>query len=65
METKYDVLDGMKGMRKYSWMRPSLVNVPGLMDGTLTFSVREPVSEKGKNEVCRWIMIDEICRGEP
>ena len=63
METKYDVLDGMKGMRKYGWMRPSLVSVPGLMDGALTFQVREPVSEKGKDVVCRWIRIEEICRG--
>ena len=63
METKYDVLDGMKGMRKYSWMRPTLVDVPGMMDGAMTFQIREPVSAKGKAEVCRWIRIDEICRG--
>jgi len=51
METKYDVLDGMKGMRKYGWMRPSLVSVPGLMDGALTFQVREPVSAKGSGSL--------------
>ncbi|MFZ2456866.1 MAG: hypothetical protein WAX07_10360 [Candidatus Altiarchaeia archaeon] len=65
METKYDVLDGMKGMRKYGWMRPTLVDVPGLMDGAMTFQVRDPVSQKGKSEVCRWIKIDEICQGNP
>ena len=63
MTTEYDILDGMKGMRKYSWMRPSLVKVPGLMDGALTFRVREPLSEKGRNELCRWIRIEELCLG--
>jgi hypothetical protein len=62
METGYDVLDGMKGMRKYSWMRPTLVKIPGLMDGALSFKVKDPISAKGKAEVCRWIKIDIICQ---
>ena len=63
METKYNILNSMKGMRRYGWMRPTLVNIPGMMEGAMTIRGREPVSEKGRTEMARWIKIEEICRG--
>jgi len=50
----------MKGMRRYGWMRPRLVKIPGFMDGAWSFNAEDSVSEKGKKELCRWIRIEDI-----
>ena len=63
METKYNILNSMKGMRRYGWMRPTIVNVPSMIDGAMKIKGSEPVSEKGKAEMARWIKIEEICHG--
>lgn len=60
MKTECNILDAMKGVRRYSWFRFSFMAVPALMDDKWISPVSEPLNNKAKSEIDRWIKIDGI-----
>lgn len=60
METECNILDAMKGVRRYSWFKFSFTAVPGLMDEHWIPAVSKPLNEKAKAEMAKWIRVDGI-----
>ena len=60
METECNILDAMKGVRRYSWFKFSFTAVPDLMDEKWIPSASEQLNEKAKVEMAKWIKVEGI-----
>ncbi len=60
MKTECNILDAMKGVRRYSWFKFSFTAVPAFMDDKWIPAVSEPLSRKAGVEMARWIKVRGI-----